>query len=190
MNSHFTVLYDASVFYPAPLRDLLLQLATVGFFRAKWTEQIHDEWIRSLLKKRHDLKREQLERTRKLINESILDCLVTDYEPFIEGLHLPDPKDRHVLAAAIKAQAQVIVTYNLKDFPNRVLQRFEIEAQHPDVFLRYQIDLVPHRFLKCAKEIRERLKHPVRSPQEYLDTLFSLNLPQTVGFLKHYEDLI
>lgn len=77
MHAHFAVLYDASVLYPAALRDLLLQLATVGLFQAKWTNQIHDEWIGSLLKNRRDLKESQLERTRQIINESVLDCLVT-----------------------------------------------------------------------------------------------------------------
>jgi predicted nucleic acid-binding protein len=123
MPSHFTVLYDASVFCPAPLRDLLMELATAGLFRAKWSEQIQKEWIESLLKKRPDLNRERLERTKKVANKAVPDYLVEGYEPLIEGLQLPDVNDRHVLAAAVHCNAQVIVTYNLKDFPKESLVR-------------------------------------------------------------------
>ncbi|MEN6493880.1 MAG: hypothetical protein ABFD16_06270 [Thermoguttaceae bacterium] len=81
--SHFTALYDACVLYPAPLRDLLMELAATGLFRAKWSDEIHEEWIRNLLQNRTDLRREQLERTRKLMNASVLDCLVTGYKELI-----------------------------------------------------------------------------------------------------------
>lgn len=191
MPSHFTVLYDASVFYPAPLRDLLMELAMAGLFRAKWSEQIQKEWIESLLKKRSDLNRERLERTKKIANKAVPDCLVEGYEPLIEGLQLPDVNDRHVLAAAIHCNAQVIVTYNLKDFPKEILLSFEIEAQHPDVFLRHIIDLAPPRFLEAVKEIRGRLNNPPVSAQAYLDRLLNQHeLPLTFAFLKQYINLI
>src|SRR5579863_9090922 len=131
----FTALYDACVLYPAPLRDLLMHLAMADLFRARWTDRIHDEWIRSVLANRPDLRREQLERTRRLMNAHILDCVVTGYEHLIDRLKLPDPNDRHVLAAAIRAGADVIVTMNLDDFPVKVLGPYGIEPQHPDVFV-------------------------------------------------------
>jgi predicted nucleic acid-binding protein len=115
--SHFTALYDACVLYPAPLRDLLMRLALEDLYRARWTDRIHDEWIRSVLKDRQDLSRDQLERTRNLMNAHVRDCLVTGYEDLIEGLELPDPDDRHVLAAAIRTRASVIVTFNLGRLP-------------------------------------------------------------------------
>ena len=99
------VLYDACVLYPAPLRDLLMHLATRALFSAKWTDAIHDEWISSVLKDRSDLTKEQLERTRRLMNGHVRDCLVTGYESLIPSLALPDPEDRHVLAAAIVCKA-------------------------------------------------------------------------------------
>jgi hypothetical protein len=71
----FTALYDACVLYPAPLRDLLMHLAPTDLFRAKWIDQIHQEWIRSVLASRPDMKREQLERTRDLMNSHVRDCL-------------------------------------------------------------------------------------------------------------------
>ena len=120
-NQELIAVYDACVLYPAPLRDLLIRLARTGLFRARWTDLIHDEWIRNVLGNRSDLTAEQLERTRQLMNAAVRDCLVTGYEHRIEDLNLPDPDDRHVLAAALEAQAQVIVTYNLRDFPTSAL---------------------------------------------------------------------
>ncbi|WP_310482297.1 PIN domain-containing protein, partial [Chamaesiphon sp. VAR_48_metabat_403] len=135
MAANIAVVYDACVLYPAPLRDLLVQLATTGIFRAKWTELIHDEWTRNLLIKRPDLKADRLARLRVLMNQNVPDSLVTDFENLIPTLELPDPDDRHVLAAAISADAKIIVTFNLKDFPDPILAKHEIVAQHPDVFV-------------------------------------------------------
>jgi len=94
--SQFTAILDACVLHPAPLRDLLMHLALTDLFRAKWTDAIHEEWIRSVLENRLDLTREQLERTRQLMNAHVRDCLVTNYEDLIPVLTLPDPDDRHV----------------------------------------------------------------------------------------------
>ena len=95
----FTVVYDACVLYPAPLRDFLLHLAATDLFRARWSEWIHIEWMRNLLARRPDLSRERLQRTRQLMDQSVPDCLVTGYEGLIDSLNLPDSNDRHVLAA-------------------------------------------------------------------------------------------
>lgn len=122
-------------------RNLLLNLAETGLFSAKWTADIHEEWISSLLERIPELKRERLERLRNLMDSAIQDCLVTGYESLIDGLSLPDPDDRHVLAAAITAGADVIVTMNLKDFPRSVLSPFSLVAQHPDDFIVDQINL-------------------------------------------------
>jgi predicted nucleic acid-binding protein len=131
----YTVVYDACVLYPAPLRDLLIQLATAAMFRVKWTDQIHEEWIRNLLNNRSDLSRTQLERTRSKMNAAVRDCLVSGYESLIPVITLPDENDRHVVAAAIFARADAIVTFNLKDFPAPNLAKFNLEAIHPDVSL-------------------------------------------------------
>ncbi len=131
----FAAFLDASVLYPAPLRDLLLELAVCDLYRAKWSNAVHDEWMGALLRTRPDLTRERLERTRDLMNAHTRDALVTGFDDLIEVLTLPDPNDRHVLAAAIKGRADLIVTTNLKDFPAEALKRWGIEAQHPDEFL-------------------------------------------------------
>jgi hypothetical protein len=98
--ANFTAIYDACVLYPASLRDFLLRLAMTELFRARWTDHIHGEWMRSVLNNRKDLTAGQLERTRQLMDQAVPDCLVTDYEDLIDSLELPDPDDRHVLAAA------------------------------------------------------------------------------------------
>jgi len=126
----FTVVYDANVLYPNTLRDLLIRIAQSGTVQAKWTNAILDEMLAALRRNRPDIPAGKLERLRDLMNKAVRDCLVTGYEPLIEGLKLPDPDDRHVLAAAIKTGAQVIVTRNLKDFPESDLQPWDIEANH------------------------------------------------------------
>lgn len=148
--SRYTALFDACVLYPAPLRDFLMQLATTDLFRARWSAHIHEEWIRSVLRDRSDLKRENLEHVRDLMDASVCDCLVENYEPLIERLTLPDPEDRHVLAAAIRGRADVIVTYNLKDFPVEYLCVYDVDAQHPDEFIAHLIDLAPTAVYETA----------------------------------------
>src|SRR5437763_11557894 len=136
----FTAFYDANVLYPAELRNLLMHLALTGLFRARWSPDVHEEWISNLLKKRPDLTRDKLERTRMLMDKNAVDALVTGYEDLIPALHLPDPDDRHVLAAAIRGHADVIVTMNLRDFPSNAITPFRIEAQHPDEFVLHLLD--------------------------------------------------
>jgi hypothetical protein len=110
----FTVIYDACLFYPAPLRDLMIRLAQTRRFHARWTEEIQREWLAALLRNRPELDEAKLQRTTTLINQAVPDCLVTGYGHLIDQLSLPDPNDRHVLAAAIRSGAQVIVTTNLR----------------------------------------------------------------------------
>lgn len=188
--SHFTVLYDACVLYPAPLRDLLMHLAVTDLFRAKWTHAIHDEWIRNVLHDRPDLKPEQLRRTRDLMNAHVRDCLVTGYEPLIDAVMLPDPDDRHVLAAAIRAGADLIVTFNLRDFPEASLKPYGIEAQHPDDLLTFQLDLAPNIVCAAVKRHRASLRNPPKSVDEYLATLEVQGLAQTVAGLRRFAELI
>lgn len=188
--NRFTVLFDACVLYPAPLRDLMMHLALTDLFRAKWTDAIHDEWIHSVLRDRSDLKSEQLERTRDLMNAHVRDCLVTGYEDLIPSLTLPDPDDRHVLAAAIRARADAILTFNLTDFPEETLSQYGIEAIHPDDFVTYQLDLSANLVCAAVKRQRQSLKNPPKSVDEFLAVLERQGLPQTVSALRHFADLI
>ena len=188
--SQFTAILDACVLYPAPLRDLLMHLALTDLFRAKWTEAIHEEWIRSVLENRPDLTREQLERTRQLMNAHVRDCIVTDYQDLIPALTLPDADDRHVLAAAIRSSADVIVTFNLGDFPPETLKKWGIEAQHPDDFINHLLDLAPHIVCAAAKRQRESLKNPPASVDDFLAALERQRLAQTVVGLRRFADVI
>jgi len=179
----YTAFYDASVLYPSELRNLLMHLAMTGLFRARWSNAVHEEWIRALLRKRPDLSREKLERTRALMDAHATDALVTGYEDLIDGLLLPDPDDRHVLAAAIRGRADAIVTSNLRHFPAEILAQFGIEAQHPDEFILHLLELSPG-IAAAAKDHRESLKNPPKSIVEYIDTLEAQGLTQTGSALR------
>jgi predicted nucleic acid-binding protein len=135
-------------------------LALSGAFRARWSDQIHQEWKSNLLKNRPDLKSEQLDRTIQMMNDAIHDSIVTGYESLIENLTLPDPGDRHVLATAIRCGASVIVTFNEADFPQAALAPFGIEAQHPDQFAEYLFDLDPAAVVAAAQRQRSKLNPP------------------------------
>ncbi|MBI5346766.1 MAG: PIN domain-containing protein [Chlamydiae bacterium] len=188
--ANFVVIYDSCVLYPAPLRDLFMRLALTDLFQAKWTKDIHREGMRNLLKNRPDLTEERLELTRSKMDLHVRDCLVEGYEELIECLNLPDPNDRHVLAAAIKACAQTIVTYNLHDFPSQSITQYGINAEHPDEFLRHLLDMAPAIVMRTIQETRLSLKNPPKSSEEYLAILEKQSLPQTVSVLKDYANLI
>lgn len=179
-----TALYDASVLYPAPLRDLLMRLALTDIVRARWTADIHEEWIRNVLKNRPDLTREQLERTRTLMDAHVRDCVVTGYQSLIPRLNLPDQNDRHVLAAAIRAKAAVIVTFNLKDFPVARIARYGVAVQHPDAFIVQLFGRDPAKVCEAAAVQRWSLRNPPKTRDEFLDILSKQRLPRTVALLR------
>ncbi|MBL1274850.1 MAG: PIN domain-containing protein [Ectothiorhodospiraceae bacterium] len=188
--ANFTAVFDACVLYPAPLRDLLVSVATTEQFRARWTDEIHNEWTRNVLANRPEIKAADLERTVELMNQAVPDCLVENYEGLIDSLDLPDPDDRHVLAAAIKSQADVIVTNNLKDFPEDTLKQYEVEAQSPDTFLNHLYDLNPTAFCSAVRQQRERLQNPKYTAEELLEIFYNQGLPLTVNKLRDIVDLL
>ncbi len=185
----FVALFDACVLYPAPLRDLLMRLARTGLFRARWSAEIHAEWMEAVRRDRPELA-ERLARTRAAMDGAIEDCLVSGHAALIPLLRLPDPADRHVLAAAIVGRADVIVTCNLRDFPTEALAPYRIEAQHPNLFIRHLLDLDEAAALAAVREQRGALRNPPRSVAEHLDTLARQELPETVAFLRGRADLI
>ena len=166
-----TVIYDANVLYPNALRDVLIRAAQHGLVKAHWTERILNEVFANLYLNRPDIDRQKLDRTRVLMNQSIRDVLVTGFEPLEAILQLPDHDDRHVLAAAIRARAQMIVTANVRDFPPDELSTWGIEATHPDSFL---VDLF-HRheptLRSIVQQIAEATSRPRLQEEDVIDQL-------------------
>ncbi len=188
--TRYTALLDANILYFAPLRDLFLQLAVSDVFRARWTADIHREWIDALVRNARHLDRAALERTRRLMDQATRDCLVTGYEKLIPAIELPDPNDRHVLAAAIVGRCDAIVTRNLQHFPHATVASYGIEVQHPDEFLSSHLNLVPSVFCEATRRVRSRLKSPPFTVQEYLFTLRRQGLVATASELERFADLI
>ena len=180
----FVVVYDACVLYPMSVRDLLLRIANTGVVRARYSERILDECFRNIRKNLPHIPEPAIERTRRHMIDGVPDCLVSGYEDLESGLDLPDPDDRHVLAAAIRAGAQAIVTYNLRDFPDHVLERYDIESKHPDEFVLDTIDLAPGAVVQCVTDQATSYRRPPMSVPEMLDTLRRRELVRSVAKLR------
>ena len=185
-----TAVIDACVLYSAPLRDLLVEAAVGDLFQARWTAEIHDEWMRNLRADRPDIAPRNLERTRTLMDTKVSDCLVTGHLWLIPTLTLPDPDDRHVLAAAIHCGAGVIVTKNLKDFPAALLDQYRIQAHHPDSFLVDVLDANELAMCSTVRAVRGRLKNPPKTVADFLLTLERQELARTVERLREFVDLL
>jgi PIN domain len=178
-----TAILDACVLYPAPVRDLLLHLADGGLYRPKWTDQIQDEWTRNLLLNRPDLTAPQLQKAVLAMNGAFPDATVVQYEPLIKSVQLPDPDDAHVLAAAIRGQASIIVTANLRDFPNAYLSQFDIVALHPDELITSLIESHPAEVLQAFLQQVATLRNPPKTVAEVLQILQRSGLEMTSGGL-------
>ena len=185
----FVVLLDANVLFPFRKRDILLRFYHAGLYRARWSGQILDEWTRNLLSLRPDLSASissQLDAIRREFPEA----LVTGYERLIEGLELPDPDDRHVLAAAILSGAQHIITENLADFPADALEPFAIEAIDADDFLSRTYDLYPTEALQVCRATRVSYRNPPFTPSEFVLDLTAKGLPKLASRLRPNRGLL
>ena len=188
-SSRFTAVLDANVLYPQLLRDTLLSLAVAGLYHARWSATIHDEWTRNLAKDRPELAA-RLPAVVERMNASVPDCLVMNYEKLASGIELPDPDDRHVVAAAIVGHADAIVTFNTKDFPQAVLQLYGIEVQHPDEFVMNQLQLHKIPALSAIKKMRARWTNPQRPAEELIAAFEKRGLPLTADLFREAVDLI
>lgn len=178
-----TAFLDANVLYPAPLRDLLMHLALAGACRVHWSQRVHVEWKRNLLKNRPELTRDQLDRTSRLMDEALPHAMVKRCKALPVALQLPDADDGHILAAAIACNASCVVTFNLKDFPKTILAPLNIEAVHPDEFIAGLWSLNKAAVLHAVMRQRAALKNPAYSADKFLETLRSQKLPQTAELL-------
>ncbi|TSA79975.1 PIN domain-containing protein [Deinococcus detaillensis] len=176
--------YDASVLYPSLIRNLLMHLGTEGLVAARWTAQIHDEWTRNLLEDRPDLTPERLARTRQQMQLALPDAEVEGFEPLIATLSLPDPDDRHVLAAAVHTEAELIVTQNLKHFPAQVLTSHGLEALTPDALLCRLLDAEPAAGRAAVEKLRASFRKPPYDTAQLLTRLSEVGLGEAAKRLE------
>ena len=182
-------LLDANVLFPFRKRDILLCFHHAGLFRARWTERILDDWTLNLLERKPHLE-QSVRSQRHAMGEHFAEALVTEYEPLIATLELPDADDRHVLAAAIRCGAQYVVTDNLADFPAGVLSRFNIETIDADGFLSRTFALYPSEALGALRTLRNAYSNPPFTPSEFVRDLTAKGLPRrAVQTEKHRADI-
>ena len=185
----FVVILDANVLYPFRSRDVLLTFAQLGLFRARITDDIMDEWTRNLIANKPDLEvsiRSQVDAIKGAFEE----CFVVGYEPLIDGLALPDLDDRHVLAAAIKCSAQVIVTENRKDFPADVLDEHDLITLGADDMLANTFDLFPIECARALRTVRKRYGNPPFTPSEFLLDLTKCGMPKLAAMARSSIDYL
>lgn len=177
----FTCVLDTNVIYPIEIRDMLFWFAHFELYTPKWSAHIFDEW-KDIMARKGVPEVEIIKRIEKA-NKAFPDALVGDYEALITFLSLPDSKDRHVLAAAIKANANVIVTNNLKDFPDEVLEPYGISAKNVDDFLTDLVDLNPQRAIQAFRRLVMNRRNPDLDEYQILDALRKNGLKDTANYL-------
>ena len=177
----FITLLDTNVIYPIISRDLLFWFAHYELYTPKWSSNIFDEW-RDVMIRKGVLEKEAIKRVNKA-NLAFPDACVQNYEGLIVHLSLPDVKDRHVLAAAIKTNANVIVTNNLKDFPAHYLDSFGLKAKSLDDFFTDIIDLNQEKAIEAFKEMVVNKRNPPLDAYDVLNKLRIINLNDTANYI-------
>jgi len=184
MRGTLRAFLDASVLYPVSLRHLLMRLTLARLYQARWSAKVHEEWIRAVLRDNPSIPTARLHDLRDAMDERAGDAVVTGYEDLIASLTLPDPDDRHVLAAAIVSDANIILTCNLRDFPAEVLAFHNIRAQHPDMFISGLLDQAPHRVIEAVLDQQASLVNPPVPMSDLLNLFERLGLTETVAKLR------
>lgn len=177
----FICVLDTNVIYPIEIRDLLLWFAHYDLFTPKWSQHIFDEWEEVM--RRKEIEEAEIKKRIRRVNEAFPDALVQNYEPLIPLLQLPDEKDRHVLAAAIKTNANLIVTNNLKDFPEDYLATFSLSAKSADDFLTDTIDLNPKQSIEAFRRLVLNRRNPDLDEFEVLDAFRRNGIKNTADYL-------
>jgi predicted nucleic acid-binding protein len=177
----FKAVLDTNVIYPVLIRDVLFWFAHYDLYTPKWSDNIFDEWKAVMIRK--GIAVEEATKQIQKANAAFPDALVQNYEFLIGKLDLPDKKDCHVLAAAIKINANVIVTNNLKDFPESYLDSFGLKAKSADDFLTDIIDLNNDQAIKAFRELVLNKRHPEMNEYEVLESLRRNGLIDTANYL-------
>jgi len=182
--------YDACILYPFHLRNIVVQVALDGLVDARWTDAIHDEWMRNLLANTPGLSAEHLAATKRLMDIALPEATVAGYEKHIQAVSLPDPNDRHVAAAAIAAGASTIVTWNLRDFPPAELRKHGLVRLSPDAFLADLYEQAPEMLLGSLANARHNLSRSRVSVSGFIGILRQQGLAKlTAQIAKHLDDL-
>lgn len=186
----YPVALDACVLFPNVLRDSLLTLAERELFRPMWSNAILAELRRNVLAKR-TVDPASIDRTLGIMTSSFDGAMIDDenWQPLVAGLELPDPDDRHVLAAAIAGGAESIVTFNLKDFPAAKLDPHHIDAVHPDDFMLDQLDLAPAKVLAALSQQAHRYRMPPMDLSGLLTRLERCGVPDFVDEIRRIAAL-
>ncbi len=169
------------VLIPAALRDTLLRSATKGLYRPYWSEMILDEVGRNLAQFTSP---EEAGRLVGTLRSVFPEASVRGFEHLIDDM-TNHPKDRHVLAAAVTAQARVIVTRNLQDYPPQALEPFGIEARPPDVFLVDVYSSAPDAMVRIVDEQAAATRWPPLSIGTILANLAKQGAP---GFAERIRE--
>lgn len=185
----FTVVLDANVLYPFVQRDVLLSMAKAGLFRARWTDEIVEEWTRNLLARKPDLK-PKVDRTVEIMRAVFEECWVEGFEELVEALTLPDDDDRHVLATAIRCGATHIVTNNLKHFPESALTPYRVTAISPDAFVANTFQLYPQASMSALHAMRQRYEKPPMTQSEFLAALIAGGFVRTAAQIREHVELL
>ena len=190
-RTRHTAFLDANVLYSPAIRDICMELALANMYRARWSADVHREWVDAVLRNRPELSRANLERTRDLMDQSLPGAMVDGYEHLIEGIPMEkDPNDRHVVAAATVGRCDLIVTNDLSHFPCEVLDELDLEKERPDDFLSNLLDLEPGAFCAAVRTARIGKKNPPYTVDEYLSNLTQHGLVVTVAELRPYAYLL
>jgi predicted nucleic acid-binding protein len=176
--------YDACVLYPFHLRNVLVQCAFDSLVDARWTDDIHVEWMRNLAANSPGTSLRRLEATRDLMKAVLPDADVAGCQDLIPGLSLPDPDDRHVLAAAIAGRASVIVTWNHKHFPTADLRSYGVAAISPDDFLVGLHSAYRNELIASIKRARLNLRKTLPSADEFINALRAQGLTALSAILR------
>lgn len=178
-----TVIWDANILFGVQERDLLMRLAVAELFEARWTKDIEREWITNLLEKKPHLNAKSIQSAQNAMRKALPQSLVSGYDQIIASLTLPDPNDRHVLAAAIVAKAKIIVTKD-KHFSDPILDQYQIVAWHPDIFFEVLIGKDEMAFFECVKESIAKLNNPPYTVIQYIAELKKNGLKKTAEFVE------
>ncbi len=177
----FTVVLDTNVIYPLAIRDLLFWFAHYDLYSPKWSNTIFQEWKRVMIRK--GVSELEAEKRIQVANKAFPDAEVLNYEGIIGTLSLPDPNDCHVLAAAIKINADLIVTNNLKDFPSEYIQTFGLAVKTADDFITDIIDLNHDTAIAAFKELVLNKRNPDLTEFQVLNLLRRVGLKDSADYL-------